>query len=124
MKKKVFLIVAAIVVVAFTLTAFIVVPSTNTEKPEKVQVTENIVSDDDCGCSCGDYECTCGGTLRLSATAYKEYFTCKACKGTGVVGYGSYRSTCNTCKGSGKDWKWRSGCVCQRCHKVYEDPCN
>ena len=123
MKSKVFLIVAAIVV-ALALTAFVVVPSTNSEKPEKVQVTENVDSDDDCGCSCSDYECTCGGTLRFSATAYKEYFTCGTCKGTGVIRSGSYRSTCTTCKGTGRDWKWISGCVCQRCGKVYADPCD
>ena len=62
-------------------------------------------------------ECDCGGTLKWTAKAYKEYKTCSLCKGTGVYG----GETCTLCNGTGKDYEWKSGYVCDRCGKVYKD---
>lgn len=73
MKKKVFIIVTAIVV-ALTLTAFVVFPTAESGKQEKVLTTECTEIGDVCEhqCSCGD--CMDGGYVVHQDGCEKCYF--------------------------------------------------
>lgn len=63
----------------------------------------------------------CGGKLKWTATAKKEYYTCPSCKGTGSVKIGDRKTSCNSCNGTGKMYRWKSGNVCDSCGAIYLD---
>ena len=67
------------------------------------------------------YQCSCGGKLSWTATAYKIYHTCSLCKGKRGWRENNRWVTCTNCKGSGQDYRWKSGYVCERCGKIYSD---
>ncbi len=70
-------------------------------------------------CPCSSSKCSCGGELKYSAKAYKEYTgrKCSICGGTGKNYNGG---TCSYCDGEGKDFNWKSGCKCSRCGAGYD----
>lgn len=111
MKGKIFIIVAAIVL-AFTLTAFVVFPTNEKGKVEKVQTTENVCNDEDC-----EYHCTCshcssdGGWIRHQDNCGRCHFDYKT--------YSFYCGKCGTRMNTGND-KYVGGylyttCTCPKC---------
>lgn len=125
MKKKVFIIVTAIVV-ALALTAFVVFPTNEDGKVQKVVTTESseidsISEDNGYPCPCNHYICSdCKVKLEFSAKAYyvETGKKCKICNGTGK----NYKGEkCGYCK-EGKEIEWKSGCKCPKCKKGYDQP--
>ena len=127
MKGKIFLIVAAIVV-ALALTAFVVFPTNEDEKVQKVQTTEDseiedVDEENGYPCPCSQLLCPyCHGDLEWSAKAYKEYTgrKCQICNGSG------WRNgkDCEYCD-DGREFNWKSGCKCRKCGEGSRQPnCN
>ena len=125
MKAKVFMIVAAIVV-ALALTAFVVFPTTESDKQEKVLTTESTETecvDEENGypCPCSNYICPyCKVKLDWSARAYKEYTgkRCTICDGTGKYSNGGKCEYCD----NGRAYNWISGCKCPKCKRGFDQP--
>ena len=125
MKGKIFLIVAAIVV-ALALTAFVVFPTTESDKQEKVLTTESTETecvDEENGypCPCSNYICPyCKVKLDWSAQAYyvKTGKKCIVCNGKGNYSNGK---DCEYCI-NGDEIKWISGCKCPKCDRGFERP--
>ncbi|MBR5354327.1 MAG: hypothetical protein IK126_11510 [Bacteroidales bacterium] len=118
----------AVIVCAAAFVAF----STKPKSPQKDNPQKNTIlvrsedatdQDEAKPCPCSNYECNCGGRLYYSGTAWKEYYKCTACDGTGKLGSPSIGYTkCGYCDGTGKNSRWHGGCVCEKCGKVYEQP--
>ena len=89
MKGKIFLIVAAIVV-ALALTAFVVFPTTESGKQEKVQTTENTSIGEICEHHCTCSDCSGSGWIKVDDEG------CNKCKITEL------EYTCGKCGSSMK----------------------
>lgn len=129
MKTKKMILVAAMAIGAAALMAFTMMPNTpDGDNPQKNTVVTATADDNgqEVGspCPCSNYRCGCGGTLEWSSTAYKEDLgECTHCKGTGQYGNPSIGySKCGYCDGTGRKWKWHSGCKCKSCGAGYDQP--
>lgn len=129
MKTKKMILVAAMTIGAAALTAFTLMPNSPEGEKTPMPVVVSDGSDDynpdkALPCACSDYRCGCGTKLSFSFEAYTvDVGPCKLCKGTGQTGTPSLGySTCGVCEGTGRKLETRSGCVCENCGNVYEQP--
>lgn len=125
MKKRVIMAIIAMAIGTVCYANDLTTNKHNQDNPEKNTITDTI---SDCSnhesheheidgypCPCSKFTCRqCGGTLEISATAYKKYNKkkCHKCNGKGCV----------YCDGTGHDWNWVTGCKCKRCGKGYKQP--
>ncbi len=107
MKKKLLLIIGLVISI-HVMTSFDTVIS-----DEFVTSEESIETDSRVG-KCG----RCGGDLEICFTAYKRYFTCRKCKGTGRTPNGQYE--CSICQGTGQEWEWVTANKCKSCGAIYD----